>query len=623
MTSRTNSAGFERPLAAMLIMVAGLALAPVSSAQDALGSGDALGAGNALDANPLQGSGGANSITRDWQAEIAYRNAIVTGNVGGGRAFRGSVGYSGVNDFRGALGSDLVYNFQRESFYSGLATRGVRGIDATTIQLQGSSIGQRDVSGAGLIISRPGSGTAAGMITQPQPSGQVSFDQLMAFDRVNTTLRSTSAFTVRDASRPRIVGAASDGQSNFFITASPLGGIDARDPLDPSLISGRSYRPEQFDFDPRISIPGFREQAMQDQMLLDQLSDAEIIAQRMPGHRRVLEDLRRSAVERGLIPAEQAAPGTDPSSRPSGQRPSDPPAGRTDPTGIRFPDIQDIDAGTPGTILDRGPLSGEGTGVGPGSIAAVDSLDRMLREFSASLESAPTLGPQRGSGGPGGLGPVELRRAEDPTDRDPSIERDFTDRTLDRMIELLRDQQSTITRIAPSEDGSLYAQHMRAGERLLGDGMWFIAEERFVAALTARPGDAMAAIGRAHAQLGAGLYLSAAVNLSELFRAYPELITVTYDRALLPDTERLERIRAQLRSRSVQDDPNARNAGFLLAYLGYQTNRPNDVREGFAVVNRVNTALNAKPDPLVPVLERLWAEGDRSEDGNPSPGSGD
>jgi hypothetical protein len=188
---------------------------------------------------------------------------------------------------------------------------------------------------------------------------------------------------------------------------------------------------------------------------------------------------------------------------------------------------------------------------------------------------------------------------------------------MERMIDLLRDQTVTISRISPGEDTSLYAQHMRAGERLLSEGMWFIAEERFVAALSSRQGDAMAAIGRAHAQIGAGLYLSAAVNLSDLLRAYPELITVRYDRSLLPGHERLDRIRQQLRSRSVDNDANARNAGFLLAYLGFHTDRPGDVREGFAVVERVNKALGTEADPLVPVLAELWSQprdGDRETD---------
>lgn len=627
MMTRTTPSLF--PIA--VIALAGLAIGPIAHAQDALGSGDSLGAGNALDANPQVGSGGVNSITRDWQSEIAFRNAIVTGNVGGGREFRGNVGYTGINDFRGALGSDLVYNFQRDSFYSGLAARKVRGIEATALQLQGPMGGLRDgVSGlgAGLIIDRPGSGVQSGRITRSPNAGSNDLDNLLAFDRINTTLRSTTAYAVRDATRPQIVGSATDGSNNYYLTASPLGGVDALSPLDPALVSGRSYSPEQFDFDPRIAIPGYREQAIRDRQLLDQIEDAEIAAQRMPGHAKILNDLREEAVLRGVIePEVRTEAETDTrTEQPTGAPPAPEGPGSNNPgsnlPGIDFPDLEGT---TPGSAFDDSQISGQGEG----SVVAVDELDRLLRGFSRELETRPDpLGPTGQSPNPlntaPDLGPTRLRRAEDPTQNDPATVDDaMSAERMDRMIALLRDQSTTLDRIAPRESGSLYAQHMRAGERLLGDGMWFIAEERFVAALTAKPGDAMAAIGRAHAQLGAGLYLSAAVNLADLLRAYPELAAVRYDDALLPGTERLERIREQLRSRSLRDDANARNAGFLLAYLGFQTERPDDVREGFAVVNRVNEALEVKTDPLVPVLAELWSEPAKrkqsTEDSQPVP----
>jgi len=42
------------------------------------------------------------------------RQAIVTGNAPGGLSFRGSVGYTSENDFRGGLPSDPLYTFERE-----------------------------------------------------------------------------------------------------------------------------------------------------------------------------------------------------------------------------------------------------------------------------------------------------------------------------------------------------------------------------------------------------------------------------------------------------------------------------------------------------------------------------
>ena len=80
-------------------------------------------------------------------------------------------------------------------------------------------------------------------------------------------------------------------------------------------------------------------------------------------------------------------------------------------------------------------------------------------------------------------------------------------------------------------------------------GRFFDAEERFTAALSVRQGDPMAAVGRIHSQLGAGMFLSAAINLRGLLVAHPELAGVKYVPALLPGKEamakRIERLTGQ------------------------------------------------------------------------------
>jgi hypothetical protein len=94
-------------------LVAGLALIVMSSPASAQ---NALGAGDVLDANPAAGGNGRNPSTpaQDFRA----RNLIVTGNVAGGREFRGSVGYTADRDFRGVTGSDALFRFRADSAYS-------------------------------------------------------------------------------------------------------------------------------------------------------------------------------------------------------------------------------------------------------------------------------------------------------------------------------------------------------------------------------------------------------------------------------------------------------------------------------------------------------------------------
>src|SRR5688572_14729668 len=76
---------------------------------------DALGAGDALDAN-LSTSGRLNAPRPS--ENFRERNLIVTGDVAGGRGFRGSVGYTASADFRGGLGSNDIFPFLSGSAYS-------------------------------------------------------------------------------------------------------------------------------------------------------------------------------------------------------------------------------------------------------------------------------------------------------------------------------------------------------------------------------------------------------------------------------------------------------------------------------------------------------------------------
>ena len=76
---------------------------------------------NALDGNLQGGNGGAldsslqqGSSSNAPRAKQDYRsrNLVVTGDVAGGRGFRGSVGYTAADDFRGATGGETTQAFR-------------------------------------------------------------------------------------------------------------------------------------------------------------------------------------------------------------------------------------------------------------------------------------------------------------------------------------------------------------------------------------------------------------------------------------------------------------------------------------------------------------------------------
>jgi tetratricopeptide (TPR) repeat protein len=94
-------------VAFLLATAAGLVLASVASAQYRVDNS------NARDANNRLGSGGVNAPGTN--AGGLRPNYVVTGNVTAGREFRGSLGYTDPNAFRGNLGSSSFDSFVRSS----------------------------------------------------------------------------------------------------------------------------------------------------------------------------------------------------------------------------------------------------------------------------------------------------------------------------------------------------------------------------------------------------------------------------------------------------------------------------------------------------------------------------
>ena len=166
---------------------------------------------------------------------------------------------------------------------------------------------------------------------------------------------------------------------------------------------------------------------------------------------------------------------------------------------------------------------------------------------------------------------------------------------------------------------------MRAGERLIGSERYFDAEERFARALAINPGDPSAQVGRIHAQLGAGLVLSASVNLRTLLMSNPELIGVRYAGTLLPATERVDLLIESLRAKAgLLVDPGAgredvsvrRAASLMLAYLGYQNGRAEIAREGLDAYE----SLGADDDRrFANIVRQVWLGGGKPGDGEEAP----
>lgn len=191
----------------------------------ALGSGapafaqDALGDGRTLDANPQVGSGGRNTPIGGLP-DYRMRNLLITGNVAGGRGFRGSVGYTSEFDFRGELGSDELFNYRATSAYSDLAyiTQYAGSSPLITGQNFGLMEAQRDTLGA--TIPRLGSMPRSGF---ELPNLNFVDSQLDRSLVLESELRGTTGERL-----PIPIGQVSDSEGRTLnISASPLRGVQA------------------------------------------------------------------------------------------------------------------------------------------------------------------------------------------------------------------------------------------------------------------------------------------------------------------------------------------------------------------------------------------------------------
>lgn len=628
---------------------------------------DALGDGRVLDSNTGQ-YGPSNYQRPSLMDELRFRNSIATGNAPGGLSFRGDVGYRAPGEFTGQLGSDSLFAFRRDSLYSGLAGMGIRGTDALQYQfalttgaapprnLMGNLSYTRDnafssssafsydpVTGTNPHNTLPGQPlsidqTAAGLDTRGRQLSAPS----QSFPGADSgsllgTLRSSSTYATTSPLQPSLMSVYAEGvdRTPMGMISSPLLGITTTPMVDPNKPANPLVaRPSNADTDPttpggldstriNTSATGPRESTRlttsYDQLVNEMRQRVETMRQEQgtdtpgsikPGESndawliRQMEDLRQKLY--GNKPANtttddntQDAAGTDPNTPAQSptQNPDDPAAQGQNPgqTGNQ-------DATQPGAGLgDLPPL-----------VAAPGMPDNALqKEIDSATEG--------------------LEQAE------PGVQMyDPTDIAVDpETLELLRGSAAREVKqlLDPNQasDADLYARHMSAGQKLIGQGQYFDAEERFTNALSLRPGDVPSQLGRLHAQIGAGMILSASVNMQSLFSTHPELITSKYADNLMPSPERIESLKTRLRERAglinYEQSPRvpegARiqvSAGMLLAYLGYQTEDAATIKQGLGVVREKGTDSDRR---FASLLSQLWvAQGTKntSTDKKSSPG---
>ncbi|MCA9296363.1 MAG: hypothetical protein KC983_07590 [Phycisphaerales bacterium] len=546
----------------------------VANAQDALGSGDAL------DAN-LSTTGRRNAETA--RVDYSVRNLLVTGNVAGGRGFRGSVGYTAASDFRDGertVGSNDLYGFRADSAYSALS---VRGLGNTYNQIRyGQELGTLAYNRA--TSSEPVS-DFEDQLSSPFSGTQISLDDAARLDR----LSSSTTFAAR-AERyldPQVIGAGQteDGEI-MYISANSIRGIQQISENDPRFQYGlTNYDIMRLKEDERSGYSNDRLGLSFDSSF-QRLEDRSEVAD--PGlETNRLGDGRIDSIVDGRTTRSEYYEVL--------QRIS-----------ARYAEREDVDLEVDEELLK--------------------SLDENYRDLIEEIRSRqralpPDDGVENGDGSLGNTGeagdaaavpgvvPEALQDIRDRRERQreeaegegPTALERLTGEERQKLLDALR-HQKRVTSLSTAETNR-FNELVKSAEESLSRGEFFWAERRFSRALRFNPGEPMATAGLGHAQLGAGTYATSSLTLRQLLTNHPEMIDITYDPSLLPDRVTLLNAATTIEGR-LSEGRDLMSNGFLLAYIGHQLNDREMLNRG------VNAMHQAEPDSaLLDVLRGIWLEG--------------
>jgi len=652
---------FASVIVVMTVAISSLLMAPSAVAQYALGDG------RALDANPAVGGNRFNSQKAPFKLN-KLNNAIVTGNVSGGKQFRGSVGYSAPGDFRGITSGSTFFTGAAEAFSPGLIQQ-----RSTFLQLPGLANLNSDRNVAlyqsNQILSRPNTGTNLASISkvtfgnenfQIRPSstlnmvvnrtrpgtklptytslmptstlaGQALSSNALTLERSKSNLntltgnlynnqtKSTQSETNLSSSHSRVSthSPAKAQQTGRYISPLDRKRLIIPDrgskisPVDTMFDSGTSNvgLNQRLDVERRQTLPGTSAPTTSPIITNSQLQS------KTPS---LLLDSLKSPFKPTLLPdlpatTQNTTVSTDPLSN---RRLPRTPYSANHNTQSGTAD----DAGTPLSRSGMTPVtinrSSNNLPVMPGQDRYNDLLVSLIAQTN-SLPEPPTSEPysdhmlsalkdlhQRLS-----IARRTSRFSED----------DFEHRTVKPLSDnplmlpaidaLAQVELPALTSYAGTTQ-SRFDQKMAAGQFAIADGKYFDAEQHFGLALAFVPNHPLAQAGRIHAQLGSGLYRSAAYNLRSLFTDHPEIIIVRYSPQLIPDAKRLEKLLNDLVTTptpSISTDAFP-DAALVRAYVARLLDQPDVLSEA------LQRLFDQTPeDTLLPRLQAAWLHKDVTE----------
>jgi len=559
--------------------------------------------GNALDANQQVGGGGYNQPGA--QVDYRARNLLVTGDVGGGQAFRGQINYSSEGSFHGNLGSDSLFNFNRDSIYS--APGGLGGYSARQIGSQvivtrpTTSVPGYQFPGGSALDTRAAYDPTSGVLTFRQSGGGlVSLTGL----KDPTALRNTTSLGLVRTPGGLVSINASPLTGVNYETVKPTTSLTPRldystgkptaiqpepvlendsttDPNNPSLnlnprIDG-TYKPAPIE-DPTLNPTASKDplalmigSQLQSQMSLSLAgrtdnsianAQAQAIRTQLFGNTATTEDNNKPP-QAPQNPYDKLIADILAQNKGKTQEPTD------------QPDVKEEDNRPRWQQILEEPEK------------AVLEAKEKAREHALRIS----------------LGMIDEKGEVDYETPLPTIDPDS------ELGKLLTDLSYELPRVRTlaSPDENRISTMMSRGEQELKEGRYIVAENLYRQILRETQGDPLAKAGLIHSQMGAGMIRSAAFNLRAQFSEHPELIALRYETKLLPDTERLRWLQGRLQ-KMISEEQQGADAGLVMAYMGYQLEAKPLIEFGLAVAQAA-----APRDPLMPVLRQIWLEGEKAK----------
>jgi hypothetical protein len=564
-----------------LCVAAVAALTVAAMAAAASGQVQRIDMGRGMDANPQVGAGGSN---RPIQGYVPLNgNEIISGNVAGLKAFHGQVNTVSPNVFRAPLGTSTLNDFTRTS----------AGGDASN-----SAFGQSYYLPSSITASGQGSFYAA-------PAGGGFDSQLVPRSALNP------------ATPISRVGAGAMG-SGFALERSPA--APAPTPGAPGAV---------------LSSPLFTLRTM------DLTSGQEATAgQNGPGILRTEGTLQNAGTpQEGQRPLNQGAAGQESGSPQNGalggqRNNANQPGGTPQEGESSVPGQRDTRVGTQAEDRTARFTQPQDTRVSSTFTDLMTELRKSEAEARARAEGRTGEGEPGQPGTPGTPRGREARGREGTggsnmlvdNDRDPltGLPRQggrgrgattrpgrLGDSLSARGLESL--PTSTLSAggrvrelpsLVPSKQNgatTTFGMLMARAESQLKESKFLDAATTYEQALLAEPENALALVGKAHAELGAGAYQSAAFDLKFVFTRNPLLVGTRYNMGTFINSQRQEFLIRDLTA-LVQSNREMNNTGsFLLCYLYYQTGR---MQQLGAQLNRWGDV--AGHDNWQGVLKRAW-----------------